>query len=90
MRLLHILLAVLFVGLQYSFWFGDNGYVENQRLDQELLAQSAAVEAQQRINEALGNQVLDLKSGLDATEELARQNLGLIKEGETFILIIEE
>jgi cell division protein FtsB len=34
-------------------------------------------------------EVEDLKSGLAAIEELARNELGMIKEGETFFQVIQ-
>ena len=41
-------------------------------------------------NQALEAEVQDLKQGLGAIEERAREELGMIKEGETFYQIIEE
>ena len=39
-------------------------------------------------NSVLEAQVLDLQNGLDAFEEKARNDLGMIKQGETFIQLI--
>ena len=41
-------------------------------------------------NAVLAAEVQDLKSGLDAIEEKARSELGMIKQGETFFQLIEE
>ena len=41
-------------------------------------------------NQVLAAEVQDLKSGLDAIEERARSELGMIKQDETFIQIIEK
>jgi len=35
-------------------------------------------------------EVLDLRKGQEAIEERARDELGMIKEGETFFQVIEE
>jgi cell division protein FtsB len=40
-------------------------------------------------NRALQAEVLDLKKGLDAVEERARSELGMIKEGEVFYQVVE-
>lgn len=53
--------------------------VARQQLDNEKLKQR---------NKILYAETDDLKSGLDAIEERARNELGMIKEGETFFRII--
>ncbi len=40
-------------------------------------------------NDALYGEVLDLRKGDEAIEERAREELGMIKENETFFQIIE-
>lgn len=90
MRLVQVSLLVLIVVLQYRFWFGENGYLDKQRLELELQEQLAHLEELQVRNDNLAARVGDLKSGNDAIEELARQNLGLIKPGETFVIMTDE
>ena len=55
------------------------------------------LEAQHNVNEDLTErnllleiEVLDLKNGLEAVEERARSELGMIKDGEVFYLQIEK
>jgi len=55
------------------------------------------LEAQHNVNEDLAErnrlleiEVLDLKNGLEAVEERARSELGMIKDGEVFYLLIEK
>lgn len=90
MKATMILLTVLLLLLQYRLWFSHDGLpavlhlhraVEIQRQDNETLKER---------NQVLTAEVQDLKSGLDAVEERARSELGMIKEGETFFQIIEE
>lgn len=57
-----------------------------QRLD-DLKKQ---VQEKKERNEALYAEVLDLRKGQEAIEERARDELGMIKEGETFFQVIEE
>ncbi len=88
MRLVQLTLLLLIVMLQYRYWFAENGYFDNKRLEQSIVAQQLELAGQQAKNANLQAKVDDLKSGNDAIEELARQNLGLIKPGETFVIMI--
>ena len=90
MRLVQLTLLLLIVLLQYRYWFGENGYLDRKRLEQEISEQSIELTAQKVKNANLQARVTDLKSGNDAVEELARQNLGLIKPDETFVIMIDE
>lgn len=87
--LITLLLAVLAV-LTYRLWLADDGYQEVRRLKQDIAAQTAEVEAKRRRNRALAADVKDLKEGVDAVEERARTELGMTREGETFVQILSE
>ena len=85
------ILIVLFVLLQYRLWFGQDGSLP------QLLQSQRAVRYQVQENKELiernalrAAEVEDLKSGLDALEERARSEMGMVKEGETFFQIIGE
>ena len=84
-----LLLAVLAV-LTYRLWLADNGYQEVRRLKQDIAVQTGEVEARQKRNRALAADVKDLKEGVDAVEERARTELGMTREGETFVQILTE
>lgn len=90
MRLVQITLLILIALLQYRFWFAENGYLDHRRLVNDVAEQEARLQVQQQINANLQARVDDLKSGNDAIEELARQNLGLIMPGETFVMMTDE
>lgn len=90
MRLIQIGLFALLVLLQYRFWFADNGQMDKKRLEAEIAIQKEELAVQQSKNDNLRARVVDLKTSNDTVEELARQNLGLIKPGETFILFTGE
>jgi cell division protein FtsB len=83
------LLVVLLVILQYQLWIGDGGLLDLWELHQEVEALKQENERLQERNAALNAEVLDLKQGLDAIEEHAREDLGMVKEGETFYQIVE-
>jgi cell division protein FtsB len=85
--LLAILLAVL-VALQLKLWFGEGGYRDVQRLAQRVEEQARENEALALRNRELQAEVEDLRQGLDAIEERARSELGLIKENEEFYQVV--
>ena len=88
MKILLTVLILLLIGLQYKLWFGDGSLSEVVQLSRELkLQQQRLLELEER-NRMLEAQVLDLQNGLDAFEEKARNDLGMIKQGETFIQLI--
>ncbi len=87
--LLTVLILVL-LALQYRLWFGDGSVQEVWRLNQESkLAQEELLRLRSR-NQALEAEVADLKSGLDAIEERARAELGMIDSDETFYQFVRE
>lgn len=90
MRGLPVVLLLLLLIMQYRLWWGDNGYFERQRVASELAAVKLEQQAQLARNDHLRARVADLKSSHDTVEELARQNLGLIKPGETFVMMHPE
>ena len=89
MRALAITLIVLLAFIQYPLWFGKGGWMRVRYLDQRLEEQRARNVQQTLRNAALAAEVLDLKTGLDAIEERARSELGMIKSNEVFFQILE-
>jgi len=89
MRKLILFLVILLVYLQYRLWLGDGGLLELWNVHQEVEAQRDENSRLRERNEALNAQVLDLKQGLDAIEERAREDMGMVKQGETFYQIVE-
>ncbi|WP_372749487.1 cell division protein FtsB [Litorivivens sp.] len=87
--LLFLLLAI-FVWLQYRLWFGPGSWEEITRLRREIAQQEETNAELRARNERLAKEVLSLKTDLATVEERARRELGLIKKGETFYLIVDE
>lgn len=83
-------LLVLLAALQWRLWFGDGSLQELSRLRDESAHSRTEVLRLTMRNQALAAEVTDLKSGLDAIEERARGELGMIGEGETFYQFIHE
>jgi cell division protein FtsB len=88
MRILIGILIILLIGLQYKLWLGDGSLSEVVQLSRELDLQKEKLRLLEERNTILEAQVLDLQNGLDAFEEKARNDLGMIKQGETFIQLI--
>ena len=89
MKKLLLLLIVLLVYLQYQLWFGDGSLQDVWELRQEVeMQRQENLELRER-NAALQAEVTDLRQGLDAIEEHAREDLGMVKEGETFYQVVE-
>jgi len=85
-----LLLTVLLILLQYRLWFSHDGLPSVLHLHRSVEIQKYDNTVLQERNQVLAAEVQDLKSGLDAMEERARSELGMIKPGETFFQIIEE
>lgn len=77
------------VGLVYQYWYGENGYYALENIRSKLDAQLEMNQRQEQENNRLRADVTDLLSGLVATEEHARVDLGLIKAGELFVQVAE-
>jgi len=86
---INLLLLTILLSLQYALWLGDKNVfdlnllkktVESVKLENKNLSQR---------NDKLLSEVIDLKEGGETVETLARSQLGMIKEGETFYQIIE-
>jgi len=90
MKVLIAILIIVLLLLQYKLWFGDGNIREVWALREAIEQQ---IEENQRLlerNAALEAEVQDLKQGLEAIEERARSELGMIKKDETFFQIIEK
>jgi cell division protein FtsB len=90
MRFVFGLLLALFFLLQYTLWISKDGLRELWRLNLNIEQQKQENRVLIERNQVLGAEVRDLKSGLDALEERARSELGMIKKDETFFQIIEK
>ncbi len=78
----------LFVVLQYLLWFGSGGVLAYWRLQQGIGAQQTENTHLIERNQTLQAEVVDLKSGLDAIEERARAELGMVRRNETFYQVV--
>ncbi len=88
MRILIALLLLILIALQTMLWFGDNGQGRVRSLEQAAELQRDENAELALRNAALQAEVEDLREGLDAIEERARNELGLIREGEVFYQVV--
>ncbi|MBT8124387.1 MAG: cell division protein FtsB [Gammaproteobacteria bacterium] len=89
MKVIIIIMSVLLLLMQYKLWFGDASVRDVINLKQTVKEQQAKNEQVKQRNAVLAAEVEDLKTGLEAIEERARSELGMIKKDETFIHIVE-
>ena len=83
------LLLILFLLLQYRLWVGDGSFAEVWQLHRQVEGQKQENARLSERNQALDAEVQDLKQGQAAIEERAREELGMIRDDETFYQIIE-
>jgi len=89
MRTLTVTLIGILLVFQYQLWIGDGSVAELRRLEANVEQRRVENDRLRERNEELENEVLALKEGLEAIEERARSDLGMIRDDETFYLIIE-
>ncbi|MFP8967273.1 cell division protein FtsB [Pokkaliibacter sp. CJK22405] len=90
MRYLIPLLLLLCVGLQYRLWWGESSLPDFWALQASTSKQEALNERLERRNTRLEAEVKDLKKGMAAIEERARSELGMIRQGETYYLLLDQ
>jgi cell division protein FtsB len=89
MRLIMICLAALLLAIQYPLWLGKGGWLRVRELDKQVAAAQKKNDELKARNAKLNSEVQDLKEGTEAVEERARYELGMIKENEIFIQVLE-
>jgi cell division protein FtsB len=88
MKVIAVILTGLLVLLQYRLWFGSGSIPQVRQLEKARQEQILENNVLRERNRSLTAEVLDLKTGLDAIEERARTEMGMIKQGETFYQIV--
>ncbi|CAM2999133.1 MULTISPECIES: cell division protein FtsB [Vibrio] len=90
MRVLAVTLTLLLGFLQYSLWQGKNGISDYHAVAAEIEVQEQVNTNLHQRNQEMFAEIDDLRQGLDAIEERARHELGMVKSGETFYRITGE
>ncbi|WP_372858557.1 cell division protein FtsB [Pseudoalteromonas sp.] len=88
MRFFQFGLLCLALFIQYRLWFGHNGVQDYTRLKNAVASHQQTNEKLIKRNKVLKADIEDLKLGHEGIEERARNELGMIKPGETFIRVL--
>jgi len=86
-RLVPVLLIALLVILHGQLWFGRGSVPNVSKLQSALDVQKSKNAKASLANDRLGEEIRDLKEGLEIVEEKARSELGMIKNNEIFVQI---
>ena len=89
MKPVNFILLGLLAATQYALWFGDKNAFDLYKLRDAASYQQSENEMLYNRNQQLVAVVIDLKTGGETVETIARSELGLIKEGEIFYQIVE-
>jgi len=81
--------VVVLIGLQVRLWFSDVGILARRDLQARVADQARHTQDLRQRNRLLAVEVAALKSGSAGVEARARSELGMIKEGETFYLVVD-
>ena len=89
MKLVIAALLAAFVLLQYRLWISNEGMREVWHLQQAVASQRAENAVLAERNAQIKAEVADLKHGLTALEERARNDLGMVAANETFYQVVD-
>ena len=82
-------LGLLLFVLQVMLWTGQGSVAEVVALKRQIGTFAVANEELRERNRRLEVEVAELKNGLDSVEEMAREELGMVRHGETFYVLIK-
>jgi cell division protein FtsB len=89
MRLLALVLAAAITLLQWPLWIGKGSWLKVWQIESQLADQRTQNAKLKARNDALDAEVRDLKTGSDAIEERARNELGMVRQDEVFYQILD-
>ncbi len=90
MKLLWATMVILILLLQVRLWVGEGSFAQVWSLDKSIAEQRAENAELAARNQRLYAEVRNLRNEQGAVEERARMNLGLIRDGETFFLVVDD
>lgn len=88
MRLLTVIMLALVLTLQYRVWFGQHGMQDLRELQNDVARQQQNNESLQQRNQLIAADIDDLRNAMEAVEERARNELGLVLSEETFFRLV--
>ncbi len=90
MKWLTAFLLCILAALQYRLWVGEGSLAHIARLENAIDKQTVENQHLRERNKVLQTEVHALKNGTDSIEERARDDMGMIRKGETFYMVVEE
>ena len=90
MKYLPHTLFALILAIQYPLWMGKGSWLKVWEFSRQVDQQKAKNMQLATRNAGLDAEVRDLKQGIDAVEERARVELGMIKSDEVFYQIVDK
>ena len=90
MKLVWSIMVLLILLLQVRLWVGEGSFAQVWSLEDAIAEQRSENAELAARNERLYAEVRNLRGQQGALEERARMNLGLIREDETFFLVVEQ
>tara|TARA_Y100000780_G_scaffold84589_1_gene76526 strand:+ start:248 stop:499 length:252 start_codon:yes stop_codon:yes gene_type:complete len=82
-------MVVVILLLQVRLWVGEGSFAQVWALEKSIAEQREENAELATRNERLYAEVRNLRNEQGAVEERARMNLGLIRDDETFFLVVE-
>lgn len=89
MRFIYISLIALVILIQFPLWLGKGGWLRVWDLDKQLSAAQQKNDELRARNAKLYSEVQDLQQGTEAVEERARFELGMVRDNEVFVQILD-
>ncbi len=88
MRLLLVVMIALVGLIQYPLWMGRGGWFSVWDMQAQVADQRMINEGLTARNVALAAEIEDLRTGTEASEERARSELGMMRQGEVFVQVL--
>ena len=90
MKILIGALIIMFFVLQYELWYSSGGILDVLHLKRKIVHQASITQNVTEKNDQIEKEIQYLKSNPAAVEERAREELGMVKQGETFYQVVHE
>jgi cell division protein FtsB len=83
------IVLLLFVSLQYQLWFDDSSIRASIDMEERIVEQQEINSEIDARNQVLSEEIIAIKSGLGSIEAKARKELGMVKEDETYFIVVK-
>lgn len=80
---------ILLLGLQWQLWFGSQGILVQKKLHRQYKVEASLNDELKNRNGLLSQRIANLQSSYEVIEERAREDLGMIKEGEVYVQLFK-